>query len=215
MPYLLTAGMAFLIGSFPTAFLIVKQKKGLDLRREGSGNIGALNAFEVSRSKKIGRLVLFIDVLKGALMVLATKLIGDDDFTLSAMAFLFVVAGHNYSPWIGFRGGRGLATAAGASLILNPVFLCYWVLTWLAGFFKTKNVHFANIAATVFSPFILLATPGIARSMAVVPYDRDWQIIAVGFGLSILLLIRHLEPLRELIKHGIRREYDNNDSETD
>ena len=196
---------AFLLGSVPTAYLLVRKGTSKDLRVEGSGNIGTLNAYEVTRSKRIGVAVLLIDLAKGALPQLALRvLLPDVPYTAEA-ALLGVVAGHNYSPWIGWKGGRGLAPAAGASLLYAPVFLAAWLLYWLAAYAKSRDVHFANIAATVLSPLtVLLATDVFVLGRLPATPDTGVFILTLLL-LSVLVMLRHAGPLRELLSRAKRR----------
>ncbi|MDT8325722.1 MAG: glycerol-3-phosphate acyltransferase, partial [Bacteroidota bacterium] len=119
--------------------------------------------------------------------------------TCAAAALLGAVAGHNFSPWIGWKGGRGLATAAGGALVLNPAFVAIWGLFWLAGFFKARRVHFANIAATLLLPFtVLIALQVVSRVTAFA--DPGGRItVLTAFLMSLLVLLRHIEPLKDIL----------------
>jgi acyl phosphate:glycerol-3-phosphate acyltransferase len=200
--YIVIAVCAFLVGSFPTAFVLVRRHSGKDLRSEGSGNIGTLNAFEVSRSKRVGAIVLLIDVLKGFGATAIAGSFAADGYTASAIAMLAVVAGHNYSPWIGWKGGRGLAPAAGAAIAFNPLLLGLWILYWLLVFAKTRNVHAGNIAASVLTPATVLFTLDLcADSARFDPPDAGWLVVPVLL-LFVLILIRHIDPLRAMLRAG-------------
>lgn len=211
---MLVAGVglaSFLVGSVPTAYLLVHYQHGKDLRREGSGNIGTLNAFEVSRSRRTGATVLFIDALKGMLPVAVVHLAVPADaasavpVTAAAAALLGAVAGHNYSPWIGWKGGRGLATAAGASLLINPAFVAIWGVFWLAGFLKTRSVHFGNIAATVLLPFTVLLGQQTVAHVTLFPDPGARITLLLAFLMSLLVFLRHIEPLRNMFKSSTKQ----------
>jgi len=193
-----TALAAYLIGSFPTAYLLVRGKSGKDLRSEGSGNIGTLNAFEVTRSRRVGIAVLLIDLLKGALPVAIVHLTGGG-FLLGSAALLGVVLGHNYSPWIGWKGGRGLAPAAGASCALNPLILAIWGLFWLAAYFRSRDVHFGNLAATVLMPFLILLLPELISQGNFLEAGSVYHVVVLGFVLATIVFLKHIQPLRDLI----------------
>lgn len=197
--FIITAVASFTIGSFPTAYVLVRRHHNKDLRQEGSGNIGTLNAFEVTRSRGIGVAVLLIDLAKGALPLGLLLMLGIDDFAVGALALLAVVAGHNYSPWIGWKGGRGLAPAAGASLLLSFPFPLLWMLLWGAGYWRARNVHFGNLAATLLAPFVVLLVPDVFAAFSVFRVTSPIPVIAVFFLLSVLVILRHLGPLRELL----------------
>jgi glycerol-3-phosphate acyltransferase PlsY len=194
-----TAIAAFLIGSFPTAYLLVRKNSGKDLRGEGSGNIGTLNAYEVTRSRKLGLGVLLIDLIKGALPVGVVFLSGGT-FTLGVTALLGVVIGHNYSPWIGWKGGRGLAPAAGASLVLNPLLVAAWGAFWLIAFFRTRDVHFGNVAAIILMPFLILFIPQLISTCNLFPAPQAYSIAIAAFLLSALIFIKHIQPLKDLLR---------------
>ncbi len=193
------AVLSFLLGSIPTAYLIVRRSQGKDLRNEGSGNIGTLNAYEVTRSRRVGVLVLVIDLLKGAIPILLIRLLFPEDFSGAATALVAVVLGHNYSPWIGWKGGRGLAPAAGASLAFNPLMFLVWGLLWLAAYGKSRDIHFGNIAATVLSPFVALLAAPVFSATSLFPVPSEYSVGMVFFLLCILIFIKHLEPLRQLV----------------
>ena len=109
---------AYLLGSVPAAYLLVRIAKGVDIRTVGSGNVGALNTY---RQVGIwgGVLVLVVDTAKGVLAVAVPRLIGADDWTIFLTTPL-IVAGHNWPVFLNFRGGKGAASIFGVSLVLVP-----------------------------------------------------------------------------------------------
>lgn len=193
-----TALAAYLIGSFPTAYLLVRKQRGKDLRTEGSGNIGTLNAFEVTRSRRLGLGVLLIDLAKGALPVAVVHLIGEG-FLMGSVALIGVVLGHNYSPWIGWKGGRGLASAAGASLLLNPLVPAIWGLFWLIAYFRSRNVHFGNISAIILMPFLIVLVPELVSAGNLLAASSVYDIALLAFCLAGIVFLRHIQPLRDLL----------------
>lgn len=121
---------SYLAGSLPTAFLFLKYSHGIDIRVTGSGNVGAMNSYDITGSKKIGALIFYIDALKSMLPIVIIKLFFDNSFILCGFSLCASVFAHCFSPWIGFKGGRGLATAAGGALLIAPLILCGWLLIW-------------------------------------------------------------------------------------
>lgn len=199
MEYLIIALFSYLIGSFPTAFVLLKKVKQIDITQNGSGNVGALNSYEVSNSKLIGVTVLFIDALKGLGIVYLSKILFGNDFLTGSISLLFGVTGHCFSPWIKFKGGRGLATAAGGSLILAPAILILWLLFWLLAYLFRKNIHFGNITATILTGLLSLSSSDILNKYSIPPADENFL-----FGVSVMLLmivifIKHINPLKEYI----------------
>jgi glycerol-3-phosphate acyltransferase PlsY len=189
--------LGYLIGSVPTAYLLVMWKARLDIRGKGSGNVGALNAFEVSGSKLVGALVLLIDLGKGAAAVwLGSRLFGDDIW-IRGMAGIGSVVGHNYSFWLRFRGGRGLATAAGVMLGLDWILVVLWCLLWLACFAYPRNVHIANISASLLSPVLTIP---VLRALHPAQGGISLQTALIISIICLLILLRHLGYIGEFKK---------------
>ncbi len=122
LPALLAIGMAYLIGSFPTGYLLTWYLKGIDVRTIGSGRTGGTNVYRAA-GKNAALLTAFIDTLKGFLPVLFAQLIWGDIPDIGALtmalAAIFAVIGHNHSIFLGFRGGAGSMTAVGVLLALD------------------------------------------------------------------------------------------------
>jgi glycerol-3-phosphate acyltransferase PlsY len=189
--------LGYLIGSFPTAYLVVMWKAQLDIRGKGSGNVGALNALEVSGSKLVGALVLLIDLGKGAFAVwLGSRLIGDD-LWIRGIAGIGAVAGHNYSFWLRFRGGRGLSTAAGVMLGLDWILVVLWCLLWVAGYLYPRNVHVANISASVLSPVLTIP---LLRTLRPAEDGTVAETALIMSVLCLLILLRHIGYFGEFRK---------------
>lgn len=198
MSYILCGVIGYLLGSIPTAYIILKQTKGIDITKDGTGNVGAMNSYRVSKSKKLAALVFVIDMLKGLLSALVVKLLFPDEYLCPMIALIAAVLSHCYSPWIKFKGGRGLATSAGGALVLSTPILVLWGLSWLMTFSIKKNVHIANFAATMLAMIISLAAFGYIDSHSSIHAANFLQF---GTSLSILFIIiltKHIEPLRKL-----------------
>jgi glycerol-3-phosphate acyltransferase PlsY len=169
--------LAFLLGSIPFGLFIAKAK-GIDIRQHGSGNIGATNVFRVV-GKKHGLSCLLLDALKGFVpVVIAISVIQFEgmknpmnlnalsayahDFSMStAQIFqvftgLCAVLGHNYTPWAGFKGGKGIATSAGVFIALMPAAIVILIVIWLLVFFISRYVSLASIIAAAALPLVTL-----------------------------------------------------------
>jgi len=148
----------FLLGSVPFGLLLGKLK-GIDIREHGSGNIGATNVFR-TLGRKTGIICLILDALKGFLPVyLAVKLTPDTPAgqTIEVVTALASILGHNYSPWIGFKGGKGIATTAGAiGGIMPPVALGLLILIFIVVTKTTKYVSVGSIATAIALPLLTL-----------------------------------------------------------
>ena len=151
---LLIAFGAFLLGSIPTGYLVARSR-GVDIRQHGSGNIGATNVFR-TLGKPLGILVFVIDALKGfAAVWLAQHFVaGDWSGIVAAVAG---IAGHNYTPWLGFKGGKGIATSAGVLLALMPLAVLCIAIVWFAVFCATRYVSLASIGASAALPLSVAA----------------------------------------------------------
>lgn len=194
--YILLCMLFYLIGSVPTAYIILKFSHQKNITEEGSGNVGALNSYEVTKSKITGLSVLFIDFLKG--FIPAFLFIRFAGFSIETMTIplSLIIAGHNFSFWIKFKGGRGLATAAGIALVAEPWILIIWCAVFLISFGIYRNVHFGNISATILLPVIYYiinnAIPG--------SISGDNSLLILVIIISLLILIKHINPMLELIQ---------------
>jgi glycerol-3-phosphate acyltransferase PlsY len=158
LAYILTALGAYLLGSIPTGFLVAKAK-GIDIRNVGSGNIGATNAMRVL-GKPAGIFVLLMDAAKGFAAVKCLPILivsffnaGDSKLaTLCIIAGIFAVLGHNYSCWLKFKGGKGIATTAGVYLALAPLALGIAFAVFILTILMTRYVSVGSIAAAIALP---------------------------------------------------------------
>ena len=161
--YFVTALAAYLLGSIPTGYLVGKSR-GLDIRTVGSGNIGATNVLRIL-GKPAGIFVLLADALKGFLacrflgLVVYRLLVGpvaEDSSTeefLKITGGVFAILGHNYTCFLKFKGGKGIATSSGVALALLPVALGVVLTIWLLVLAITRYVSVASIAGAVVLPF--------------------------------------------------------------
>jgi len=171
--YIFAAVVAYLLGSVPTGFLVGKAR-GIDIRQVGSGNIGATNVMR-ALGTKLGVIVLIADGLKGyaacAWMTdLACHFFGSPNTHVELVrivAGLAAVLGHNYTCWLKFKGGKGIATSAGVLAALVPMALAIILSLWIVIFFSTRYVSLASIAASFTLPFATWFTGGTILMTAV------------------------------------------------
>ena len=172
MSFGLSAGLAlgalaigYLLGSIPFGLILTRLTGGPDLRSIGSGNIGATNVLRTG-SKKLAAATLLGDMLKGTVAVLlAYHLIGGREAALVAGIGAFL--GHVFPLWLGFRGGKGVATYIGILLGLSPLFALIFAAIWILVAFLTKYSSLSALVASVATPLILLVWLG-DRPMAAV-----------------------------------------------
>lgn len=196
--------VTYLIGSIPTAYIVVRRKAHIDIRSAGSGNVGTMNAYEVTGSRFVGLMVLLGDVVKGALAVFFTmRLFGSNGYAIAA-ALLGVVVGHCFPVWLKFRGGRGLAPAAGAMLIVAWPFVAMWLVCWIVGYAVSKNIHIANVAAIVVTPLLGWVLPREIVLKSFTGSISSTEFLAIYTLVSAILFVRHIEPLRALLSSTIK-----------
>lgn len=168
--------LAYLIGATPFGFLAGKIR-GIDIRDHGSGNIGATNVIR-TLGKPVGITVLLLDILKGVAPVMAALLISEKG-VIPIAASVGAILGHNYTFWLGFKGGKGIATTAGAVVPLMPYAILFAVLTWLVTLKISRYVSVASIAAATAIPTEVLFESFIK--------DR-FDLPTFGFALFVCLL---------------------------
>lgn len=201
MEYLLSCIIGYLLGSIPTAYLVLKKTKGIDITTKGSGNVGAMNSYEVTNSKKLGILVLLIDFFKGLLSVSLILIFLDYSFLAASLSLLFAIFSHCFNPWINFKGGRGLATAAGGLAIVYPILLLTWILLWVLIYLIRKDILIANILATVLSLCSVFVTYKLTIKYAYPDPSSVNELILFTSALLIIIFIKHIEPLKEIISN--------------
>ena len=152
--YVIAALLGYLIGSFPTAYFVVKKLTGQDIRQIGSGNVGATNVKRACGTKPF-IFVLVADLLKGTIPVLLSKAIFPDLYLLHVIVAMTTVIGHSKSIFLGFAGGKSAATGLGGMLGLAPIPA---VILGLTAYVVTKTsrlMSLGSITASVLTPFIL------------------------------------------------------------
>jgi acyl phosphate:glycerol-3-phosphate acyltransferase len=196
----LTGVLGYIMGSFPTAYVVVRLFRQIDIRRAGSGNVGTLNSMEVTGSVLLGGLVLVIDMLKGAGAVLLAHMVAGNDFSALAAGAGGAVLGHNFPIWLKGEGGRGLATSAGALAILGWVVVPAWGLLWLLAYLLLKKVTPANAIATGLILILAIVLPAAILEFVAhqgAPVD-GFRLFVVG--VMLLILVRHIAPVLDYLR---------------
>jgi glycerol-3-phosphate acyltransferase PlsY len=177
--------------------------KGIDIRQHGSGNIGATNVFR-TLGKQLGITCLLLDFAKGLVPVLIAKnmvepMMAEQQFTAQSIEVLTALAsimGHNYSPWIGFKGGKGIATTAGAITALMPFGLPLLILVWAIFTFTTKYVSVGSIAAAASLPILVITGSAYHGKLA----NGTWNKPLFIFSLiaAVLAIWKHRANIARL-----------------
>jgi glycerol-3-phosphate acyltransferase PlsY len=189
----------YLFGSIPTAYLIVRRRAGIDIRKTGSGNVGAFNSYDVTQSKRIGIIVGVLDGVKGFLVALTVGQILGGSFWNQSVALCGALIGHNYPVWLRFRGGRGLAPAAGGMFAIGISYTIVWCAAWAVAFGLVKDILKANIAAIILAPIILLIIPSIWIEAVMVRDISATDYRIFSFIMSGIHLLSHWQLLGEMI----------------
>jgi glycerol-3-phosphate acyltransferase PlsY len=176
----------------------VKIKSKIDIRNAGSGNVGARNAYEVTGSKGMGWMVFVIDFFKGVLIILSIKIFGGDPWT-AISGGAGAVLGHIFNPWLGFKGGRGLATTAGIMVLMGWMYVIVWCLIYLMINAYLKQVNLSSVIASISSPVIMLVLPAQVVTSLCYPYGDSGIVIINCAILSILILIGHRGPIKDYL----------------
>lgn len=180
----------YLLGSVPTG-LLAGRAYGVDVRRSGSGNIGMANVLR-SAGKGAAVITMVGDMLKGFVPVLLARLLTTNDWLAAAVA-LAAVVGHCWPIFIGFKGGKGVATGAGTSIALAPVaglalFAFWWIVVLVS-----RYTSLGAIAVMILSPFVFLLT------------GQPWPYVVYTVVGGALVLYRHRENAKALL-NGTERK---------
>jgi len=193
--YILTVFAAYLLGSIPTGFLVAKAR-GIDICMVGSGNIGATNVFRFL-GKPAGIFVLFADALKGWLAVVGVTWVVIQAFHLSQdqvtkewlqiCAGVCAILGHNFTCWLHFKGGKGIATSAGVLTALVPLSLIIILGVWIVVFALSRYVSLSSICAALTLPFAAWLT------------HQSVTMIAITAALGVLAIYKPKANIKRLL----------------
>ncbi len=185
--------LAYFIGSISFAYWSGKLVKGVDIRHEGSGNLGATNVFRVV-GKFWGVLVFVFDALKGALAVLLSGwVLGSAlPFWLPMLCGVIVILGHTFSVWFHFKGGKGVATSLGVFLALAPVPALATFGCWIVVFLISHTISIASLAAALIFPIMVTL---LARGSQEFPF-----LLAISLLLTVFIFYTHRKNVQRLLR---------------
>ena len=205
MTLILICIVFYFIGSFPTAYLLVKLKYRKKITEEGSGNSGARNTFDVTKSISDGIIVLVTDFLKGLLPVLWYFNFSNLETELIIFPSLFLLIGHNYSVWLKFKGGRGLSTAAGIMTAVNFILVILWLVFYFVLNKFIKNVHISTVIALIALPVsIVFLQNFILRfdNASLSGIEDQFQFLfSFCSSVCIIILLKHISPIIEIVNN--------------
>ena len=187
MSLLLTAITSYLLGSIPFGYLLMRIFRGEDVRKTGSGNIGATNVSR--RSPPLGAATLVLDALKGFIAVALARHFHPADTLFMATAALFAIAGHIFPVWLAWRGGKGVATALGSFLCLAPKPVLVMVVVFVVVVAAFRYISLASIVAALCFPVLVVFIERYAGNPVL--------LIAAACA---LIVARHHENIRRLLQ---------------
>jgi glycerol-3-phosphate acyltransferase PlsY len=199
--YIVIAIIAYLLGSIPFGYLLMRIARGTDVRASGSGNIGATNVARAG-GKKLGILTLFLDTLKGYVAVFLAEWLAKEVFSnldpqqrpyiLSGMslAVLFAMIGHIFPAWLKFRGGKGVATGLGCFLALAPKAVLVVMAIFVAIVVVSRYVSLGSIIASAAFPLF---------AYLLYRQDASPAMLAVTVAASALIILKHRTNIERLI----------------
>ena len=178
--------LSYLLGSLPTALLVVRLMTGEDVRRKGSGNIGGTNALRAA-GWKAGVAVTLIDVGKGALAVILMRRFNPESSWVAA-AMMAVVVGHCYPVWLKFRGGKGVAAGFGAFVVIAPLSALAALAVWFLVLFVSRWVALASMVASAVFPLALKLI------------DKPDMVTLISVSAAaVLIIFRHSSNIRKML----------------
>jgi glycerol-3-phosphate acyltransferase PlsY len=200
--YLIVAAVAYLLGSIPFGYLLVRIFRGQDIRQTGSGNIGATNVAR-SGAKGLGIATLALDALKGATAVGLAAFLAGSKFNfcenhfpwfcvaplrLMSLAALFAVLGHVFPVWLRFKGGKGVATALGVFCILFPKAILVALAIFILVVAITRYVSLGSILGAIAFPIAAYFTQ-----------NPDWLSLLLASGVSLVIILKHHQNISRLL----------------
>ena len=184
--------ISYMLGSIPFGYIIVRATKGADIRKTGSGNIGATNVYRKSRWAGVATLLL--DAGKGCLAVLIAALISGDG-VWTGIAALCAIIGHVFTVWLRFRGGKGVATGCGAFLAIAPAALALTLVVFIITLVVTRYISAASIVAAALFPLCALFC--------------GYPPVVVAFSAPgcVLIIAKHHQNIRRILTRSENKFY--------
>lgn len=195
LSYILIIIIAYLLGNISTSYIIAKKMTGVDIRTQGSGNAGSTNVLR-TLGKKAGALTFIGDLLKGIIAVLIAKLIaqisGIDVDIAGYIGVVGVVSGHNWPAFLGFRGGKGVATSLGSMIAMNPVMAlsCFGIFLVIVAI--TKYISLGAVVGISCSPIMMIIA-------------KNNKGLLVTLFLSLSVIYTHRENIKRLLSGTERK----------
>jgi glycerol-3-phosphate acyltransferase PlsY len=191
--------IGYLLGSIPTAYIVSRIRKGIDIRTVGSGNMGAANVMREIGTPE-GIFVGLIDIAKGAGAILIAQALNISELWVFGAGFAALV-GHNFPVFAGFRGGRGSATVIGIFLVLAPLSMLVTLVIVAIPFFTTRK----------FSAAILIGIALVVVGFALLPlfiwlFEGSLMLVRYVLAIGIFMLVRNLSGIKQVLAKGVIKD---------
>lgn len=195
MNYVIAFAVGFFAGAIPFGYIIARVR-GIDIRKKGSGNIGFSNVFRIV-GKGEGVLVLVFDVLKGLLPVL--YLSRSFGFYYGLIAGISAMLGHIFTPFLRFRGGKGVATGLGVFIGLAPISALFAFIVWLVIVFTSRYISLGSIIAACVLPIFIYFSKYLIRD------EYNLFLVLFTILLCLLIIVLHRSNIKRLIAGNERK----------
>jgi glycerol-3-phosphate acyltransferase PlsY len=191
--------IGYLLGSIPTAYIVSRKRKGIDIRTVGSRNMGGANVMREIGTPE-GIFVSLIDIAKGAGAILIAQALNFSEPWVFGAGFAALV-GHNFPVFVGFRGGRGTATVIGIFLVLAPQAVLVTLVVVVIPFFTTRK----------FSAAILIGIALVVVGFALLPlfiwlFEGSLMLVCYLLAIGIFMLVRNLSGIKQILAKGIIKD---------
>lgn len=177
--------IAYLIGAIPCGVILTRLAGGEDVRKSGSGNIGATNVYRVA-GRKLGVVTLLLDTLKGVIPVLIAVKLFPDNMTAIALVAAATFLGHLFPVYIGFKGGKGVATALGIFLVLSPLAILIALILFVAVVWQWRYISLGSIIAAAACPFLIALV------------ENSFPLFLAGLFIGGMVIYRHRANIQRL-----------------
>ncbi len=199
IPSILSTVIGYLLGSIPTAYIVARLRKGIDIRNVGSRNMGAANVMREIGTRE-GIFVGLIDIAKGAGAVLIAQTLNISELWVFGAGFAALV-GHNFPVFVGFRGGKGTATVMGIFLVLAPKAMLVTLVVVVIPFFTTRK----------FSAAILIGIALVVVGFALLPlfiwlFEGSLMLVRYVLAIGIFMLVRNLSGIKQVLAKGVIKD---------
>jgi glycerol-3-phosphate acyltransferase PlsY len=196
LPGILSIIIGYLLGSIPTAYIVARKRKGIDIRDVGSRNMGGANVMREIGTPE-GVFVMLIDIAKGAGAILIAQTLNISELWIFGAGFAALV-GHNFPVFAGFRGGKGSATVIGIFLVLAPLSMLVTLVIVAIPFFTTRK----------FSAAILIGIALVVVAFVLLPlfiwlFEGSLMLVRYVLPIGIFMLVRNLPGIKRLLAKGV------------